>query len=214
MQLNSYKNILDEIGDVKLVVVSKTRPVSQIQLLYNAGHRDFGENRVQEWEEKVSILPNDIRWHLIGHIQTNKVKHLSPTPYLIHSADRIKLLKVLDKDGELNGLQYNVLLQIKIAEEESKYGFDWDDLLQNCQEGRLKRFGHIRYCGVMGMATLTDDTEKIKSEFKRLKQYFIQLQPFFPDDPFDEISMGMSGDYELAIAEGATLVRIGSKIFD
>jgi PLP dependent protein len=214
MQLNSYKSILSEIGDVKLVVVSKTRTVSQIQLLYNAGHRDFGENRVQEWEEKVAILPDDIRWHLIGHIQTNKVKQLSPTPYLIHSGDRIKLLKALDQHGERNSLKYNVLIQIKIAEEESKYGFDWNDLLHYCREGRLQAFSHIRFCGVMGMATLTDNADKVRSEFRLLQQYFTQLQPFFHDHPFDEISMGMSGDYDVAIAEGATMIRIGSKVFD
>lgn len=215
MDLEAYRKINTLCGeqDVRLVAVSKTRTVNEILELYHQGQRDFGENRIQEWIEKKDVLPGDIRWHLIGHIQTNKVKFLSPPPFLIHSGDRISLIEALNKEAEKQGKKFNVLLQVKIAQEESKYGFSVDELIQWSSSGQHKQYPGLVFKGVMGMATFTDDMLQVSREFKALRNCFERIVPFFSPSEFREISMGMSGDYDVAIEEGSTMVRIGSSIF-
>ncbi|MBN2614194.1 MAG: YggS family pyridoxal phosphate-dependent enzyme [Bacteroidales bacterium] len=200
---------------VQLVAVSKTKPVEAIQQAYDTGQRLFGENKAQELAAKQPQLPNDIQWHFIGHLQTNKVKYIAPFVTLIHAVDSLKLLKEIDKQAAKNNRVIDCLLEFHIAREESKYGLsvqDAEEILKSDGFGELK---HIRICGVMGMATFTEDTEQIKSEFHSLKMIFDQLkQQYFSDkEYFKEVSMGMSGDYPIAVEEGATLVRVGSGIF-
>ena len=209
------QSILDELEpyQAQLVAVTKQRSVASILDLYAKGQRDFGENRVQELLLKQPQLPADIRWHLIGHLQTNKVKYITPFIHLIHSVDSGKLLKSIDKAAEKAGRTIDLLLQFKIAAEDSKYGFDIPEA-----EAVLasQTFRHCRIKGVMGMATFTYDEEQLIMEFRQLKAIFDQLKAqFFSTDPnFKDISMGMSGDYLLALKEGSTMVRIGSKLFE
>ncbi len=212
----NLQRLLDELPPhVRLVAVSKTKPAEVVKEAYDAGHRDFGENKVQEMVAKREQLPGDIRWHMIGHLQTNKVKYIAPFVHLIHSVDSLKLLRTIDKEGRKHGRVIDVLFEIHIAKEPSKFGFAWDDLRQLMEAGEWQRLDHVRICGVMGMATFTDDTSLVREEFRTLAQYFRSLkEDFFPDkDHFREISMGMSGDYRIAIEEGATIVRIGTLIF-
>ena len=209
--LNTINAVLP--SNVTLVAVSKTKPASDIRDAYEAGHRDFGENKVQELTEKHDKLPSDIRWHMIGHLQSNKVKYIASFISLIHSVDKRKLLKIINKEAEKAGRIIPCLLQFHIAEEETKYGFSIDEA-----EIILKdrdAFPHVRIDGVMGMATFTDDQEQVRKEFKTLKDIFDKLKEkfFAVDENFKEISMGMSNDYQLAIEEGATIIRIGSAIF-
>jgi pyridoxal phosphate enzyme (YggS family) len=199
------KEKLDE-QDVTLIAVSKTKPNEAILELYQAGHRDFGENRVQELVQKAADLPNDIRWHMIGHLQTNKVKLIAPFVHLIHSVDSIKLATEINKQAEKNGRVIDVLLQARIATEASKHGMIFDDMSNVAGNAELD---HIKVRGVMGMATFTDDQEQIKVEFETLYEYFNALK----SESINICSMGMSGDYELAIDCGSNMVRIGSAIF-
>lgn len=182
---------------------------------YDAGVRDFGENKVQEMVEKQAQLPADIRWHLIGHLQSNKVKYIAPFVHLIHSVDSEKLLDEINKQAQKNSRVINCLLQVHIAREETKFGLDETELLHMVQSDFLKRYPHVQVCGLMGMATFTDDVQQILAEFGQLKKIFDQLKTtvFSANEHFKVLSMGMSGDYELAIAEGSTLVRVGSSIF-
>jgi len=211
----NLKTILEEIGETQLVAVSKYRSNEELMELYNAGHRVFAENRVQELLRKEVELPQDIEWHLIGHLQTNKVKQIIGKVALIHSGDRTKLLKEIQKEAAKAGLTVNVLLQVHVADEESKYGFQPDYLKTEISNELLTRYSNIRFKGIMSMATFTDDQEKVRSEFRKTKQLFDYIKENHPNpSEFTAISMGMSGDYQIAIEEGATMVRIGSKLFE
>lgn len=211
---------LDEIRSeipkgVTLVAVSKTKPVSDIMQAYNAGQRVFGENKVQELVDKATELPADIEWHLIGHLQTNKVKYIAQFVHLIHAVDSLKLLVEINKQALKHNRIINCLLQFHIADEESKFGLDLTESKAILESEEYNSMHNISICGVMGMATFTEDESKIRSEFRHLKTIFTTLkESFFSDSiSFSEISMGMSGDYLLAIEEGSTMVRIGSSIF-
>lgn len=199
----------------QLIAVSKTKPNEQLMELYEQGHRDFGENRVQEMADKHEALPKDIRWHFIGHLQTNKVKYMAPFVHLVHSVDRLKVLKEINKRARQNERVINCLLQFHIAEEESKFGFDLEEAQAMLESETYRNMEHVRLLGVMGMATFTDDQEKVRREFQALRRIFDTLKAdYFAGQPdFKEISMGMSGDYPIAQEEGSTMVRIGSLIF-
>lgn len=202
-------------GELMIVAVSKTKPVEMIMQVYNAGHRDFGENKVQELTAKQKLLPEDIRWHLIGHLQTNKVKFIAPFIYMIQSVDSLKLLTEINKEAARCGRVINCLLEFRIATEESKFGLSFDDAVAILNSQAFADFRNVKICGVMGMATFTDDIRLVESEFRNLRSIFENLKDiYFRSDPgFREISMGMSGDYQLAITQGSTMVRIGSLIF-
>lgn len=201
----------------KLVAVSKTKPASDIEALYSLGQKDFGENYVQELVEKEAILPKDIHWHFIGHLQTNKVKYIAPFVYLIHGVDNYKLLLEINKQAKKNNRVINVLLQMHIAQEETKYGMSSEEL-KECVATYINdrtNHNHVNICGLMGMASFTDDEATVTNEFQNLQRIFSELkQTYFPNDAnFSTCSMGMSGDYKLAIKYGSTLVRIGSMLF-
>lgn len=208
--------ILQELPPhVTLVAVTKTRSVELLREAYDLGLRDFGENRVQEMAEKQPLLPSDIRWHQIGHLQTNKVKYIAPFVHLIHSVDSLKLLNEIDRQAARNNRIIDVLLQAYIAMEESKFGLDEQELteiLNVYNQGNLK---NVHICGLMGMATFTDSDWIVRNEFAALKTTFEQVKnEFFPDrENFAILSMGMSGDYHIAIEEGSTMVRIGTALF-
>ncbi len=211
--LNKIKEELPE--SVQLIAVTKTQPVETILDAYNAGHRIFGENKVQELVTKYEQLPKDIEWHMIGHLQTNKVKSIASFIHLIHGVDSLKLLQVINKEGIRCNRVIPCLLQIKIAEEETKFGLsanEADTLLGNKEISELR---NTKIIGLMGMATYTDNMEVIRNEFKNLSAIFNRLQiKYFSDDPdFKELSMGMSHDYRIAIEEGATYIRVGTSIF-
>lgn len=198
-----------------LVAVSKTKPIEDLREAYEAGIRDFGENKVQEIQEKQPQLPEDARWHMIGHLQSNKVKYIAPFVHLIHGVDSFKLLQEINKQGKKINRIIPCLLQIHIAEEESKFGFDKSELEEMINSPEFKELTHVRVSGLMGMATFTENKDQVRKEFKGLKQLFEELKsrnmPEFVD--LKEISMGMSGDYLIAQEEGSTMVRIGSAIF-
>ena len=209
--------IKKEIGtrNVKLIAVSKTNPVESILEAYEAGHRLFGENMVQELVEKHEKLPKDIEWHLIGHLQTNKVKYIAPFINLIHSVDSLKLIQEINKQALKNKRVIDCLLQLEIADEETKFGMDMAEALELLRSNEFQELKNVRICGVMGIATFTDNPNMTADEFYELKTFFNGLKDtFFRKDPaFKEISMGMSGDYHLAIEKGSTLIRLGSTIF-
>ncbi len=206
--LNKIKTSLAE--DVELIAVSKTRSNEEILELYNAGHKVFGENRVQELIEKQEVLPKDIQWHLIGHLQRNKVKYIAEFVHLIHSVESERLLKEINKQAKRFERVIPCLLQIKIAEEETKFGLDKEEA-ENILKTYKEKFENVQIIGVMGMATFTDDMEQVRREFKSLKNVYGQFQTL--DEDIQILSMGMSGDYELAIEEGSNMVRVGSAIF-
>lgn len=212
-QLEKIKNELPQ--HVKLIAVSKTHPVSVIMEAYNAGHKIFGENRVQELISKYDEMPKDIEWHLIGHLQTNKVKYIAPFVSLIHSVDSLKLLSVIDKEAQKCNRVIDCLLQVYIASEETKFGLSADELYELLQNSEFEQLQNVRVCGLMGMATFTDNMEQVRMEFRFLKKLFNEVkQTYFQNQPwFKELSMGMSNDYRIAIEEGSTMVRIGSNIF-
>lgn len=201
--------------NVKLIAVSKTKPVSDIQKAYDAGQRVFGENKVQELVSKFDALPKDIEWHMIGHLQSNKVKYMAHFVSLIHGVDSLNLLKEINKQAQKNNRIQNVLLQFHIAQEETKFGFSYNEAEAMLLSEDFKKLENTVVSGVMGMASFTEDKNQIHAEFKILKSYFDQLKSqFFADaESFSEISMGMSGDYQIAIEEGSTMVRVGSSIF-
>ena len=208
---NNLKRIEATIpSHVTLVAVSKTKPVEDLQEAYDAGMRDFGENKIQEMSDKYEVLPKDIRWHMIGHVQTNKVKYMASFVHLIHGVDSLKLLKEINKQAEKNNRVIDVLLQQFIADEETKFGLDKEEIQQILQE-EIQDLPNIRVVGLMGMATFTDDENQIRNEFKTLKSNFDEVKKNHAD--ISVLSMGMSGDYQLAIEEGSTMVRIGSSIF-
>lgn len=206
----------DELpANVRLVAVSKFHPVEKLMEAYSAGQRIFGESRVQELVQKAQEMPADVQWHFIGHLQTNKVRALLPHVSLIHSVDSERLLDCIDKEAERIGRTVDVLLQIHVAQEEAKFGFTLDEITQLANSGKLTAMSHVRVVGVMAMATNTDDDAEIRREFAEAHHVFYTLKDgcFFGDEHFCELSMGMSDDYRLAIAEGATMVRIGTTIF-
>lgn len=198
-----------------LIAVSKTKPISEIQEVYDAGHRKFGENRAQELVEKAKSLPDDIEWHMIGHLQRNKVKDLIPYVRMIDAVDSVRLAKEISKQAGKAQRHVAILLQVHIAKESSKYGFDADELEQILGEGTIQDLPFIQVAGLMGMATFTDDKARITEEFKFLSQLFHKFKSeYFKDAPeFRHISMGMSGDYGLALQQGSTMIRVGSAIF-
>ncbi len=215
VQTNLKKVLYNIPPHVKLIAVSKTKPVEMIQAAYDVGQRDFGENKAQDMAAKFPQLPQDIRWHFIGHLQTNKVKYIAPFVSLIHAADSLKILKEINKQAIKNKRVIDYLLEFHIAKEESKFGLSMETAEDILQAEEFEQLQNIRLCGIMGMATYTTDTEQIREEFHHLKSIFSQLKDKYFKEVchFKEISMGMSGDYSIAIEEGATIVRVGSKIF-
>lgn len=211
--LNKIRNTIPL--NVTLVAVSKTKPVTDLQEAYDAGQRIFGENKALEMRDKHQQLPKDIQWHFIGHLQTNKIKYIAPFVTLIHSIDSASLLEAVNKEAAKNNRIIDCLLQFHIAQEETKFGLDMKEATTLLESESFKNLKNINICGVMGMATFTDDNEQIRNEFRTLKNIFNTLKDsYFKDnEAFKEISMGMSDDYPIAIEEGATLVRVGSKIF-
>jgi pyridoxal phosphate enzyme (YggS family) len=200
---------------VKLIAVSKTKPVADVMEAYDAGQRLFGENTVQELVEKHEQLPKDIQWHLIGHLQTNKVKYIAPFITMIQSVDSIKLLQEINKHAEKNNRVIDCLLQIYIADEETKFGLGFDDAIELLRSEDFSKLNHIRIRGLMGIATNTANEKQVREEYYELKTFFDGMkQSFFrKDDKFDTLSMGMSADYKIAIEQGSNMVRLGSNIF-
>lgn len=204
-------NLKKEIpSHVTLVAVSKTKPVPEILEAYHTGHRIFGENKIQEMVEKWEQMPKDIEWHMIGHVQTNKVKYMAEFVSLVHAVDSLKLLKEINKQAKKHNRVVSCLLQIKIAEEDSKFGMTEADALALLNNASVKEFKHVKIVGLMGMATFTDDKAQLNTEFLRLKKFFETHKTAYG---FKTLSMGMSGDYKLAIENGSTMIRVGSSIF-
>lgn len=213
---NQLFNVRKDIPDsVTLVAVSKTKPISVLKEVYDLGERIFGENKVQELVEKHEALPKDIKWHLIGHLQSNKVKYIAPFVAMIHSIDSLKLLKEINKQALKNNRVIDCLLQFHIAEEDSKFGLTLPSAKELLESSEFSEMRNISIVGLMGMATFTKNEEQVREEFRTLENYFHVIQShFFKFNPsFEHISMGMSGDYKMAIEEGSTMVRIGSYIF-
>lgn len=200
-------------AEVRLVCVSKFHPAELISEAYEAGERDFGESRAQELMQKVEILPKDIRWHFIGPLQSNKVKYVVPVAYMIQSVENEKLLNEIERIAAKHDKVQKVLLEVHIAQETSKHGFSEEELTQFFAEKMWQNYPHIEVCGLMGIATLTDDSEVTKAEFHTMRTLFDRIKNDYQLDSFTELSIGMSHDYPLAIAEGATIVRVGSAIF-
>ena len=210
-----YLSIIKELTNqgVQLIAVSKTKPNEDIQALYELGHRDFGENYVQELVDKQASLPLDINWHFIGHLQSNKVKYIAPFVYLIHGVDSEKLLQEINKQGLKQNKVIDCLLQIHIATEETKFGFDGPALHELLLSGRVADYSHVRIRGLMGMASFSENQQLLSQEFTTLKNYFDKAKIAFPAGQFDILSMGMSSDYTLAISKGSNMIRIGSLLF-
>lgn len=207
----NIKQFKAELPDeVTLVAVSKTKPVTTLMQAYNAGQRIFGENKIQEMESKWEQMPEDVEWHMIGHVQRNKVKYMAPFVSLIHAVDSLKLLREIEKQASKNERIIDCLLQIKIADEESKFGMTEADALTLLKSETFKKAKHVRIIGLMGMATFTDDETQIASEFRRLKEFYDSLKEVYN---LSALSMGMSSDYRIAIENGSTMVRVGSAIF-
>ena len=217
IELGHYNNLKLELAghNVKLVAVSKNQDVEKIQFLYNLGQRDFGENKAQELTSKINELPADIHWHFIGHLQSNKIKYIIPFVSLIHSVDSYKLLNEINKEASRVGRIVDCLLQVYIAKEESKFGLDEKELFDLISSQEFNKMTHIRICGFMGMATYTDNQAIVRNEFKYLHDLFIRVKAdYFNNKPeFNELSMGMSDDYKIAIDEGCTMIRVGTYIF-
>ena len=213
---DNYHEIVNELpAHVILVAVSKTKSTEEIMELYNCGHLIFGESKAQEMVPKHEALPKNIQWHMVGHLQTNKVKYIAPFVKLIHSVDSFKLLKTINKEALKNDRIIDCLMQIHIADEESKFGMDLSEVMDILESEDFSKLKNIRIRGLMGMATFTDDEQKIRKEFRQLRFDFntIKKKYFQDDDNFNQRSMGMSDDWPIAIGEGSTIVRIGSSIF-
>jgi hypothetical protein len=217
MNTSYYHALMEELHakSAKLIAVSKTKPIEDLQEAYALGIRDFGENKVQELAEKAEVLPKDIRWHMIGHLQRNKVKYIVPFVHLIHSVDSIELLAEIDKQAAKIDRQVSILLQVHIAKEEEKFGFSADEVRHLFQSFQLMEYSYVQVCGMMGMATNTDDMTVVFEEFSQLQELFHEIKSryFMGIDTFSELSMGMSGDYKVALACGSTMVRVGSALF-
>jgi len=212
----NLERILSQIpSSVKVIAVTKTHPVVVIQEAYEAGQRRFGENRVQELMQKKDALPRDIEWHMIGHLQTNKVKYIAPFIHLIHSVDSLKLLTEINKEGQKNNRVIDCLLQVYIAKEETKFGLNEDELYELLIHPSLNQMKHVRICGLMGIASFTSDREAVRKEFRFLASLFkkIKEKHFATQDYFCELSMGMSSDWQIAVEEGSTMIRIGTALF-
>ena len=216
MIAKTIKDIKDTLpAGVKLIAVSKFHPVEAVMEAYNAGQRLFGENKVQEMTAKHEVLPKDIEWHFIGHLQTNKVKYIAPYVTMIHSIDSLHLLTEVNRQAEKANRVIDVLLQIHIAHEETKFGMTFDECRELLNKGSWKTLTHVRICGLMGMATFTDDMEQVEREFVSLQAFLEELKNswFTGDATFKELSMGMTDDYPIAVRHGSTFVRIGTLIF-
>jgi len=214
----AYGNLIDEMkkSGATLIAVSKTKPSEDIMELYDLGHRDFGENYVQELVKKQAELPQDIRWHFIGHLQSNKIKMIAPYVHLIHGVDSIKLLEAIDKEGRKLNKKINCLLQVHVAKEETKFGFDLTEARQSAAMYFLeKKYAFVNLCGIMGMASFSKDEALLKQEFGTLKTLYDELRTVYGADAadFNTLSMGMSGDYPIALASGSNMVRVGSLLF-
>jgi pyridoxal phosphate enzyme (YggS family) len=202
-------------SEVTLVAVSKTKPNEDILTAYNEGQRVFGENKVQELTAKAEALPKDIEWHMIGHLQTNKVKYIAPFVSLIHAVDSLKLLKEINKQAKKHDRIIPCLLQFHIAQESSKFGLNLEEVQEMLESDEYREMRNVQIVGLMGMATFTDDIDQIREEFRTLENYFnvVKSHYFKFNEEFKELSIGMSGDYQIAIEEGSTMVRVGSSIF-
>ena len=198
-------------SNVTVVAVSKTKPIIDLMAAYRAGQRIFGENKIQEMETKWQEMPQDVEWHMIGHVQRNKVKSMAPFVSLVHAVDSLKLLKEINKEAHKNGRTITCLLQIKIAEEDSKFGMDALDAEELLSSEEIKKLVNVKIRGLMGMATFTDDEKQISAEFQKLKKIYDQFK--IKNTDFNILSMGMSGDYKIAVENGSNMVRIGSAIF-
>ena len=214
---DNIRNLKNETNaeNITLIAVSKTKPAEEVMEAYNAGQRIFGENHVQELVEKYEQLPKDIQWHLIGHLQSNKVKYIAPFVSMIQSVDSLKLLQEINKHAEKNNRVIDCLLQVYIADEDTKFGLGFDEAIELLRSDDLSALKNIRIRGLMGIATNTDNEKQVKEEYYELKTFFDGIkQSFFRKDvAFDTISMGMSSDYKIAIEQGSTMVRLGSTIF-
>ena len=213
---NNINNLRQNLpSGCKLIAVTKTKPVEKIMEAYQEGHRLFGENKVQELVPKFEALPKDIVWHMIGHLQSNKVKYIAPFIGMIHSVDSVRLLEEVNKQALRSKRTISCLLQVHIAEEETKFGFSPQEVFQFLQSGQTAELTNVKICGLMGMATLTENTDQIRREFRELKKLFDKLKNSALNDGIEmrELSMGMSGDYHIAIEEGSTMIRVGSAIF-
>ncbi len=206
----NIKDLKQEIENVDLVVVSKYRSLAELQAVYDCNHRDFGENRVQEMVDKQQHLPADIKWHAIGHLQTNKVKYIASFVHMIHSVDSLKLLRVINKEAEKHNRVISFLFQIHIAEETSKFGLTISGLKQILASDDYRNLNHVKCKGLMGMSTLTEDKDQVRSEFSSLRNLFIAHAE---QESWSTLSMGMSGDYQDAIECGSNMIRVGSKVF-
>ena len=212
----AYREITGNSGSATLIAVSKTKPAEDIQELYDLGHRDFGENYVQELIAKQPVLPADIRWHFIGHLQSNKVKYIAPFVYMIHGVDSLKLLSEINKQAVKNSRRIKVLLQIHVATEETKFGLDEQELTALLEEfSQSPDFGHVEVCGLMAMASFSENPQQVRAEFKMAHRIFQSARQkfFLNSDHFNQLSMGMSGDYRIALEEGSTMIRVGSLLF-
>jgi len=212
----NYNKVLSDIPDnVTLVAISKTRTIEEIKNLYELGHRVMGESKAQELTPKYEKLPKDIKWHMVGHLQRNKVKYIAPFVEMIHSVDSLRLLNTINKEGEKNNRVINCLLQLHIAKEETKFGMSEEEITELLKSSDYKEMSNVSIKGLMGMATFTEDEEQVRKEFSELKQTFDKLKNSFfkSNESFTEISMGMTNDYKIGIEEGSTLVRIGTAIF-
>lgn len=209
--INRYRDLLAGTN-CKLIAISKTKPLPLLQDAYDVGQRDFGENKVQELANKYEELPKDIQWHMVGHLQRNKVKYIAPFVHLIHSVDSLRLLDTIEKEGTKADREIGVLLQVHIAKEEAKFGFDRQDLIDLIESEKMAQLPHIKVQGLMGMATNTKDKNQIAAEFRGLKALFDELNTQY-NLSLKELSMGMSGDFNIAMAEGSTMIRIGTDIF-
>ena len=214
MITENIKNINSQLPDnVQLVCVSKFHSEEMIMQAYNAGVRDFGESRAQELLKKVENLPQDIRWHFIGVLQSNKIRQIAPFIYLIQSIESEKLLQETNRQAEKNNCKINVLLEVHIADEEQKHGFTESEIITFFEQKKWQNFPNINFCGLMGMATFTSDNEKIRAEFAKIKEIFEKVKNIFPNETFATLSIGMSDDFPIAIEQGSNMVRVGSKIF-
>ena len=213
---NNLTNLRQNLpSGCKLIAVSKTKPAQKIMEAYQEGHRQFGENKVQELVPKYEVLPKDIEWHMIGHLQSNKVKYIAPFISMIHSVDSVRLLEEINKQALRAERTIQCLLQVHIAEEETKFGFSPNEVVEFLQSGRTATLQKVKICGLMGMATLTENTNQIRREFRELKKLFDTLKSSTLTDGVEmkELSMGMSADFKIAIEEGSTMIRVGSAIF-
>ena len=215
MIAENIAKLKEELGEeVQLVAVSKTKPVPLLKEAYDAGQLHLGENRIQEMTDKHAELPEDIKWHMIGHVQGNKIKFMAPFVHMVHGMDKPKRFKELEKEAAKNERTIDCLLQVHIAEEDSKFGFSYSEAEQFLQDDIAQKFPHVRLRGLMGMATFTENKQQVEREFKGLQQFYEQVQKQFPHaGTIDTLSMGMSGDYKIALACGSNMVRIGSAIF-